>query len=76
MLAVCKRLRSSTRSRATVAGRRVHAGEGRMFVDGCFWHGCPAHGTQPRANSEWWTAKLAANHARDEDTDRLLREAG
>lgn len=47
-----------------------------VFVDGCFWHGCPEHGTQPRANSDWWTAKLAANHTRDEDTDRLLREAG
>ena len=47
-----------------------------VFVDGCFWHGCPEHGTQPRANSAWWTSKLAANRARDEDTDRLLREAG
>ncbi|MFK5633746.1 very short patch repair endonuclease [Ornithinimicrobium sp. LYQ103] len=47
-----------------------------VFVDGCFWHGCPVHGTQPRANSEWWTTKLAANRERDVDTDRLLREAG
>lgn len=47
-----------------------------VFVDGCFWHGCPVHGTQPRANSAWWTAKLAANRSRDADTDRLLREAG
>lgn len=47
-----------------------------VFVDGCFWHGCPEHGTRPRANSDWWATKLAANRARDEDTDRLLREAG
>ena len=47
-----------------------------VFIDGCFWHGCPEHGTRPRANSDWWSTKLAANHARDEDTDRLLREAG
>lgn len=47
-----------------------------VFVDGCFWHGCPAHGTRPRANSEWWTAKLAANMARDSDTDRILAELG
>lgn len=47
-----------------------------VFVDGCFWHGCPEHGTRPHANAGWWTAKLAANRARDEDTDRLLREAG
>ncbi|MGC5583463.1 very short patch repair endonuclease [Ornithinimicrobium sp. W1665] len=47
-----------------------------VFVDGCFWHGCPEHGTQPRANGPWWAAKLAANQARDADTDRLLRDAG
>ena len=47
-----------------------------VFVDGCFWHGCPDHGTQPRANAGWWATKLAANAARDRDTDRLLTEAG
>lgn len=47
-----------------------------VFVDGCFWHGCPEHGTQPSANAEWWAKKLDANRARDEDTDRLLKEAG
>jgi DNA mismatch endonuclease, patch repair protein len=43
-----------------------------VFVDGCFWHGCPEHGTQPRANKSWWAAKLAANVARDRDTDQAL----
>jgi DNA mismatch endonuclease (patch repair protein) len=47
-----------------------------VFVDGCFWHGCPDHGTRPRANSEWWKTKLAANRARDRDTDRMLVELG
>lgn len=47
-----------------------------VLVDGCFWHGCPEHGTSPRANSEWWRWKLARNQARDADTDRLLGEAG
>lgn len=47
-----------------------------VLVDGCFWHGCPAHGTRPAANREWWAAKLEANRARDDDTDRLLRAAG
>lgn len=47
-----------------------------VFVDGCFWHGCPEHGTKPRSNSEWWRTKLEANRARDEDTDRLLAELG
>ena len=32
-----------------------------VFVDGCFWHGCPDHATRPRANSEWWAQKLDAN---------------
>lgn len=47
-----------------------------VFVDGCFWHGCPDHGTRPRSNSTWWLGKLAANRARDEDTDRTLSELG
>lgn len=47
-----------------------------VFVDGCFWHVCPTHGTSPRANAEWWEEKLASNVARDRDTDRLLEQAG
>lgn len=47
-----------------------------VFVDGCFWHGCPEHGTRPKSNIEWWTRKIAANQARDRDTDRVLREIG
>lgn len=47
-----------------------------VFVDGCFWHQCPEHATHPKANSAWWAAKLAANVARDADTDRRLAEAG
>lgn len=47
-----------------------------VMVDGCFWHGCPDHGTRPRANSAWWREKLAANAARDADTNRVLQELG
>lgn len=47
-----------------------------VFVDGCFWHGCPVHGTSPKRNADWWESKLAANRARDSDTDTRLREAG
>jgi DNA mismatch endonuclease (patch repair protein) len=47
-----------------------------VFVDGCFWHGCPEHGTRPTANSQWWTVKLDANVARDLDTTHLLEDAG
>ncbi len=47
-----------------------------VYVDGCFWHCCPAHATRPRNNAEWWAAKLAANVARDRDTDDRLTAAG
>lgn len=47
-----------------------------VFVDGCFWHGCPLHGTLPKANASWWQEKLESNTARDRDTDRLLEEVG
>jgi DNA mismatch endonuclease, patch repair protein len=44
-----------------------------VFVDGCFWHGCPEHGTLPKANRAWWQAKLQSNRVRDADTDQVLR---
>ncbi|MFC9611989.1 very short patch repair endonuclease [Streptomyces sp. NPDC056938] len=46
-----------------------------VFLDGCFWHGCPEHATQPKANAEWWRAKLDRNMARDrETTEHLLAD--
>lgn len=47
-----------------------------VFVDGCFWHGCPLHGTSPKANQDWWRAKIETNQRRDDDTSRILTEAG
>lgn len=47
-----------------------------VFIDGCFWHSCPEHGTSPTANQEWWASKLKANAERDRDTDALLTAAG
>lgn len=47
-----------------------------VFVDGCFWHGCPIHGTAPKRNADYWRPKLAANVSRDRDTDRRLTDAG
>ncbi|MFC8731448.1 DNA mismatch endonuclease Vsr [Luteimicrobium sp. NPDC057192] len=47
-----------------------------VFIDGCFWHGCPAHGTAPKSNSLWWSQKIDANRARDADTNLLLDAAG
>ncbi|WP_225654221.1 very short patch repair endonuclease [Streptomyces pseudogriseolus] len=46
-----------------------------VFLDGCFWHGCPQHATSPKANAEWWRTKLDKNMARDaETTEHLIRE--
>ena len=47
-----------------------------VFVDGCFWHGCPTHATWPITNAKWWRDKIEMNRARDAETDRLLREHG
>ncbi|KQU36892.1 very short patch repair endonuclease [Rhodococcus sp. Leaf233] len=47
-----------------------------VYVDGCFWHSCPIHATRPRNNAQWWADKLAANVARDRDTDTRLIEEG
>lgn len=45
-------------------------------VDGCFWHGCPDHGSRPATNSTYWLEKVRRNQARDRDTDAALVEAG
>jgi DNA mismatch endonuclease (patch repair protein) len=47
-----------------------------VFVDGCFWHACPAHGNQPRANTDYWRPKLERNIARDRAVDQALLAAG
>jgi DNA mismatch endonuclease (patch repair protein) len=47
-----------------------------VFVDGCYWHGCTRHKTIPRANRQLWEVKIAANRARDLETDRHLRRHG
>ena len=48
-----------------------------VFIDGCFWHGCPEHGQREfRYNAHYWPAKIAANVARDNDTTERLRATG
>ncbi len=47
-----------------------------VYVDGCFWHRCPLHATDPKNNAQWWADKLAANVQRDRDTDSGLTAAG
>ncbi len=47
-----------------------------VFIDGCYWHGCPAHGTRAKVNGDYWLAKIQRNRDRDAETNRLLRAAG
>lgn len=47
-----------------------------VFVDGCFWHGCPEHGTQSKTRPEFWSAKIARNRERDADVARQLSAIG
>ncbi|CAN7328459.1 very short patch repair endonuclease [Mycolicibacterium frederiksbergense] len=47
-----------------------------VFLDGCFWHGCPQHHTVSVTNSQFWQDKVAGNRTRDQDTDARLRAAG
>jgi DNA mismatch endonuclease, patch repair protein len=47
-----------------------------VFVDGCFWHGCPIHATQPKTNAKFWREKISKNQARDRLVSRTLRRAG
>jgi DNA mismatch endonuclease, patch repair protein len=47
-----------------------------IFVDGCFWHGCPEHATWPKRNAEFWRQKIETNRKRDADTDARLRSLG
>lgn len=47
-----------------------------IFVDGCFWHGCPTHGTIPSTNRDFWAAKLDRNKRRDRLVVRELKKRG
>lgn len=47
-----------------------------IFVDGCFWHGCPTHGRKPDSNRDYWLAKLQRNKARDREVNHILRNRG
>jgi DNA mismatch endonuclease (patch repair protein) len=62
------------RRRADIVFTKVRVA---IFIDGCFWHGCPEHGrTTFNHNADYWPNKIATNIARDEDTNSRLREAG
>ena len=66
-------IKGVTRARPDIAFPRQKVA---VFVDGCFWHSCPEHGTLPKANREWWRAKLADNADRDRRHDQELESAG
>jgi DNA mismatch endonuclease, patch repair protein len=61
------------RCRADIVFRRQKVA---VFVDGCFWHGCPEHGTSPKTNAAYWSAKIARNVERDRLNEVKLSDAG
>ena len=65
-------LKSLRRTADVVFTRRKIA----VFIDGCFWHGCPDHYVIPKTNVHYWSPKIETNLARDADTSAQLREAG
>lgn len=67
------RLPFDRRRRADVVFTRLQLA---VFVDGCFWHGCPTHYVPPRANESYWRAKVARNRERDVETTLRLESEG
>jgi DNA mismatch endonuclease (patch repair protein) len=65
-------IRGVRRSADVVFTRQLVA----VFVDGCFWHGCPDHYVAPKRNAGYWSAKVATNRARDAATNQRLVVAG
>jgi DNA mismatch endonuclease, patch repair protein len=65
--------RTNLRRRADIVFTRRRIA---VFIDGCFWHGCPEHFIAPKANAAYWSEKIAANVQRDRDTGGRLRDAG
>lgn len=61
------------RRRADLVFRKARVA---VFVDGCYWHGCSEHYAPPAMNAEYWASKIERNKLRDQETDRLLLEAG
>ena len=56
--------------------RQLRPARVAVYVDGCFWHSCPQHATQPASNRDWWEEKLARNRERDRAADATLAAAG
>ena len=65
--------RENLRCRADIVFTRRRVA---VFIDGCYWHGCPEHFVPPKANARYWAGKIAANIARDRDAGERLRSLG
>lgn len=61
------------RQRADIVFTRARVA---IYIDGCFWHGCPLHATYPKRNSDYWLPKLRRNIERDREADARLEHAG
>lgn len=61
------------RSRADIVFTRARIA---VYLDGCFWHGCPEHGVVPTAHPEYWIPKLIRNRERDAEATNALQDAG
>lgn len=59
--------------RADLVFRRARVA---VFLDGCYWHGCPEHFVAPKSHQEYWDSKIGRNVSRDQDTNQRLTEAG
>lgn len=70
---VCVRPEPSVRRTADIVFTRRRIA---VFIDGCYWHGCPTHFVMPKSNVEYWKAKIQTNRARDAQTTTALTSAG
>ena len=70
---VAQRPIPTLRRTADMAFRRAKIA---VFIDGCFWHGCPEHYRPPSTNPDYWRDKIEGNRLRDQETDELLAQAG
>lgn len=70
---VCQRPLPQVPRSADIVFRRAKVS---VFIDGCFWHGCPDHYRPPKTNADYWLPKIARNRARDDEIDQILVQAG
>jgi len=63
----------SQKSRADIVLKRFRVA---VYIDGCFWHGCPLHATWPKANASWWREKIESNRYRDARANAVLMASG